>query len=79
MPELPRMTAKEAEKLLLQNDFSIDRQKGSHSDRIYICKECGNEMHRDINASINILNRALESFELGINSLDYKQQALCVS
>ncbi|ADT73539.1 addiction module toxin, HicA family [Campylobacter coli] len=33
MPELPRMTAKEAEKLLLQNDFSIDRQKGSH--RIY--------------------------------------------
>ncbi|ELR1919958.1 transposase, partial [Campylobacter jejuni] len=38
-----------------------------------------NEMHRDINASINILNRALESFELGINSLDYKQQALCVS
>ncbi|EDP3535257.1 IS200/IS605 family element transposase accessory protein TnpB, partial [Campylobacter jejuni] len=49
------------------------------SDRIYICKECGNEMHRDINASINILNRALESFELGINSLDYKQQALCVS
>ena len=30
MPELPRMTAKEAEKLLLLNDFSIDRQKGSH-------------------------------------------------
>ncbi|MCI6989814.1 MAG: transposase [Campylobacter sp.] len=23
------------------------------SDRTYICKECGNEMHRDINASIN--------------------------
>ncbi|ECO2631042.1 addiction module toxin, HicA family [Campylobacter jejuni] len=33
MPELPRMTAKEAEKLLLQNNFLIDRQKGSH--RIY--------------------------------------------
>ncbi|WP_104721473.1 type II toxin-antitoxin system HicA family toxin [Helicobacter mesocricetorum] len=33
MPELPRITAKEAEKLLLQNDFLIDRQKGSH--RIY--------------------------------------------
>ncbi|MBX0794617.1 type II toxin-antitoxin system HicA family toxin [Campylobacter jejuni] len=33
MPELPRMTAKEAEKLLLQNGFFIDRQKGSH--RIY--------------------------------------------
>ena len=33
MPEFPRMTAKEAEKLLLQNGFLIDRQKGSH--RIY--------------------------------------------
>ncbi|EPS3560649.1 type II toxin-antitoxin system HicA family toxin [Campylobacter jejuni] len=33
MPELPRLTAKEAEKLLLQNNFLIDRQKGSH--RIY--------------------------------------------
>ncbi len=33
MPELPRMTAKEAERILLQNGFLIDRQKGSH--RIY--------------------------------------------
>lgn len=33
MPELPRITAKEAEKILLQNGFLIDRQKGSH--RIY--------------------------------------------
>lgn len=33
MPELPRMTAKEAERLLLQNGFLVDRQKGSH--RIY--------------------------------------------
>lgn len=30
MPEFPRMTAKEAERLLLQNGFLIDRQKGSH-------------------------------------------------
>lgn len=35
MPELPRLTAKEAEKLLLQNNFLIDRQKGSHR----ICKK----------------------------------------
>ena len=37
MPELPRMTAKEAERILLQNGFLIDRQKGSH--RIYK-KDC---------------------------------------
>ncbi|MGL2504033.1 type II toxin-antitoxin system HicA family toxin [Helicobacter pylori] len=34
MPELPRLTAKEAEKLLLQNGFIFSRQKGSH--RIYV-------------------------------------------
>ncbi|EMH01415.1 type II toxin-antitoxin system HicA family toxin [Helicobacter pylori] len=34
MPELPRLTAKEAEKLLLQNGFILSRQKGSH--RIYV-------------------------------------------
>lgn len=34
MPEYPRLTAKEAEKLLLKNGFVIDRQKGSH--RIYM-------------------------------------------
>lgn len=33
MPELPRLSAKEAERLLLQEGFAIDRQKGSH--RIY--------------------------------------------
>jgi len=34
MPEYPRLTAKEAEKLLFRNGFTLDRQKGSH--RIYI-------------------------------------------
>jgi len=34
----PRLTAKEAEKLLLNSGFVIDRQKGSH--RIYIKKSC---------------------------------------
>ncbi len=33
MPEYPRFTAKEAEKLLLRSGFVLDRQKGSH--RIY--------------------------------------------
>ena len=33
MPEYPRLTAKEAEKLLLRSWFVLDRQKGSH--RIY--------------------------------------------
>jgi putative transposase len=28
------------------------------SERIYICSRCGMQMDRDINASINILNRA---------------------
>lgn len=30
MPELPRLTAKEAERLLLENGFIFSRQKGSH-------------------------------------------------
>ena len=34
MPEYPKLTVKEAEKLLLLNGFIMDRQKGSH--RIYI-------------------------------------------
>lgn len=38
MPEYPKLTAKEAEKLLLQSGFVLDRQKGSH--RIYIKKTC---------------------------------------
>lgn len=33
MPELPRITAKEAERLLFKSGFLVDRQKGSH--RIY--------------------------------------------
>ena len=33
MPKLPKLTAKEAEKLLLDADFSQIRSKGSH--RIY--------------------------------------------
>ena len=36
MPEYPRLTAKEAEKLLFRNGFVLDRQKGCH--RIYIKK-----------------------------------------
>jgi predicted RNA binding protein YcfA (HicA-like mRNA interferase family) len=34
----PRLTAKEAEKLLLESGFRTDRQKGSH--RIYIKGNC---------------------------------------
>jgi predicted RNA binding protein YcfA (HicA-like mRNA interferase family) len=34
MPKFPKLTAKEAEKLLLQNGFTLERQKESH--RIYI-------------------------------------------
>lgn len=34
MPEYPRITAKEAEKILFAHDFVLDRQKGSH--RIYV-------------------------------------------
>jgi predicted RNA binding protein YcfA (HicA-like mRNA interferase family) len=33
MPNYPRLTAKEAEKLLFQYGFMLERQKGSH--RIY--------------------------------------------
>jgi predicted RNA binding protein YcfA (HicA-like mRNA interferase family) len=32
--KLPKLTAKEAERLLFQNNFRLDRQKGSH--KIYI-------------------------------------------
>ncbi|EPO3815538.1 RNA-guided endonuclease InsQ/TnpB family protein [Campylobacter coli] len=48
-------------------------------DRIYICDNCGKEIHRDINASVNILERGLQSFGLGISLLDYKQKAFRVS
>ena len=33
MVDFPKLTAKEAERLLLQNGFILERQKGSH--RIY--------------------------------------------
>jgi len=36
--KLPKLTAKEAERLLLNAGFVIDRQKGSH--RIYIKNNC---------------------------------------
>jgi len=36
--KLPRLTSKEAEKLLLDAGFVIDRQKGSH--RIYVKNSC---------------------------------------
>lgn len=34
-------------------------------DRVYTCDSCGNKIHRDTNASLNILKRGLESFGLG--------------
>lgn len=36
MPEYPRLTSKEAEKILLRSGFILDRQKGSY--RIYVKK-----------------------------------------
>ncbi|RAX56559.1 transposase [Helicobacter monodelphidis] len=50
----------------------------SLSDRVFEC-DCGNIIHRDINASINILERGLKSFGLGISLLDTKQKAFRVS
>ncbi len=40
MPKYPRLTAKEAERLLLRSGFVLDRQKGSH--KIYV--KCGYRM-----------------------------------
>ena len=37
-----------------------------------------NEIHRDINAANNILERGLKSFGLGISLLDYKQKAFLI-
>jgi len=39
MPEYPRLTAKEAEKLLFRSGFVLDRQKGSH--RVLLKKSIG--------------------------------------
>jgi predicted RNA binding protein YcfA (HicA-like mRNA interferase family) len=36
--KLPRLTAKEAEKILFEAGFVVDRQKGSH--RIYVKNGC---------------------------------------
>ncbi len=49
-------------------------------DRVYTCDSCGNKIHRDTNASLNILKRGLESFGLGNLALeDYKLKAFRVS
>lgn len=48
-------------------------------DRIYTCEICRTIIHRDINASLNILERGLKSFGLGISLLDSKQKAFRVS
>lgn len=41
-------------------------------DRQYLCEYCGTVIHRDINASLNILNLGYKSFGLGISLEDYK-------
>ncbi|HED0825018.1 TPA: transposase [Campylobacter coli] len=48
-------------------------------DRTYFCENCGNTLHRDINAANNILKRGLESFGLGISLEDYKLKAFQIS
>lgn len=32
--------------------------------RMHVCPECGFEVHRDVNSALNILNRAIETFEI---------------
>jgi putative transposase len=44
------------------------------SDRVYSC-DCGAIINRDINASVNILRKGLESFGLGTNLVDSKHKA----
>ena len=54
MNKLPRLTAREAEKILLKNKFVLDRQKGSHkiyiknSNRIVIPYHSGKILHPKI-------------------------------
>lgn len=48
-------------------------------DRQYLCEYCGIVIHRDINASLNILNLGYKSFGLGISLEDYKLKAFRVS
>ena len=40
-------------------------------DRTYICSECGTEIDRDLNASINILNEGLKI--LSVEVTDYSR------
>ncbi len=54
MAKLPKLTAKEAEKILFKNKFILDRQKGSHkiyiknSNRIVIPFHAGKILHPKI-------------------------------
>lgn len=54
MPELPRLTAKEAERLLLQAGFELNRVKGSHyiyvreSVRVVVPYHAGKILHPKI-------------------------------
>jgi len=49
------------------------RKKLLLSDRIFKCDDCGNELGRDLNASINILRLGLESFGLRKQSIEAQQ------
>lgn len=55
--------------------------KASRYSFLVYCKAFSpvNEIHRDINAANNILERGLKSFGLGISLLDYKQKAFLIS
>jgi predicted RNA binding protein YcfA (HicA-like mRNA interferase family) len=54
LPELPKLTAKEAEKLLLQAGFELNRVKGSHyiykrdSERVVVPYHTGKILHPKI-------------------------------
>ncbi len=54
MPELPKLTAKEAEKLLLQAGFELNRVKGSHyiykrdAERVVVPYHAGKILHPKI-------------------------------
>jgi predicted RNA binding protein YcfA (HicA-like mRNA interferase family) len=54
LPELPRLTAKEAERLLLQAGFELNRVKGSHyiyvreSVRVVVPYHAGKILHPKI-------------------------------
>jgi predicted RNA binding protein YcfA (HicA-like mRNA interferase family) len=54
LPELPKLTAKEAEKLLLQAGFELNRVKGSHyiykrdSERVVVPYHAGKILHPKI-------------------------------